>query len=316
MRFDLTDLQLFVFVCEAGSITAGARRAHLALASASARLRGMEEALGVRLLDRARRGISPTPAGRALLHHARAVLLQLERMRGELGEYATGLKGHVRMLSNTASLSEFLPEALSAFLAAHPTIDIDLEERLSYEIVRAIAEGHAEIGLVADTVDLAGLEIFPFRTDRLVLVTPRGHRLAGMRSIAFGELLDEAFVGLGEGSALQDYLAGQAARLGRRPKYRVRLRSFDAVCRMVERGVGIGVISEAAARRYQRSMDISRVALSDPWALRHLTICVRSYADLPLHARLLVDAIKAAPEAGPQGGRKRARPPGAAGGEE
>ena len=292
MRFDLVDLRLFQLVAEAGSITAGAERAHLALASASERIRGMEAALGVALLERGRRGVRPTPAGLALAHHARLVLQQVERMRGDLGDYARGLKAHVRLLSNTAALTEFLPEALGAFLTAHPHIDIDLEERLSAEIVAAVAEGRAEIGIVADTVDLGDLETFPFRVDRMVLVTARGHRLAGRREIGFAEVLDEPFVGLGEGSALQDYLAGHAARLGRRPRYRVRLRSFDAVCRMVERGVGVGVVPQSAARRC-RAMAIRRVRLKDLWATRHLTICVRRFGELSAPAQMLVDEIKA-----------------------
>src|SRR5690349_1558900 len=206
MRFDLTDLRLFLHVAEAASITHGADRAGLALASASARIRGMEDALGVALLERGRRGVRPTPAGRALLRHARLVLRQIEHMRGELSEYARGLRGRVRLLSNTAALTEFLPEALAAWLAAHPNVDIELEERLSDEIVPAVAEGLADAGIVADAVDLAGLETFPFRADQLVLVMPRDHSLARRRTIAFAEILDRDFVGLAPGSALQDYL--------------------------------------------------------------------------------------------------------------
>lgn len=296
MHFDLTDLSLFLHVSEHGSITRGAARAHLALASASERIRGMEEALGVRLLERGRRGVLLTPAGRALAHHARIVLQQMDRLRGELGDYAHGLKGHVRMLANTAAISEFLPEVLGEFLAAHPGINVDLEERLSYGIVQAIAEDRAELGIVSGTVALGALQTFPFRRDRLVVVTARGHRLAGSRSLGFAELLDEPFIGLGEGSALQDHLASHASQLGRRLDYRVRLRSFDAVCRLVERGVGIGVIPEAAARRCQRSMAIRRIPLREPWALRELLLCVRDAQQLSVPARLLSHALRA-PEA-------------------
>jgi DNA-binding transcriptional LysR family regulator len=295
MRFDLTDLRLFLHVAEAASITHGADRAGLALASASARIRGMEEALGVALLERGRRGVQPTPAGRALLRHARLVLRQIEHMRGELGEYARGLRGRVRLLSNTAALSEFLPEALAAWLAAHPNVDIDLEERLSDEIVPAVAEGLADAGIVADAVDLAGLETFPFRVDRLVLVAPRDHALAGHRTIAFAEILDREFVGLPPGSALQDYLGRHAARAGRPLRLRVRLGGFDAICRLVEQGVGLGIVPEAAARRCRRSMRIRAVPLSDPWARRQLTICVRRLDDLPPHARQLIEHLRTPP---------------------
>lgn len=292
MHFDLTDLRLFVHVTEAASITHGASRANMALASASARIRGMESALGVAVLERGRRGIELTPAGRALLHHARLVLQQIERMRGELGDYAHGLRGHVRLLSNTAALTEFLPEALAEFLVAHPQIDVDLEERPSYEIAEAVREGVADAGIVSDAVDLAGLETLPFRTDRLVLVVPRGHPLARRRKLAFRDVLGRDFVGLSPGSALQDYLAHHAQQFGRRLKLRVRLRGFDAICRMVEQGVGVSVIPETAARRCRKSMAIEVVRLSDPWTLRQLTICTRGLAELPAHARQLIEHLR------------------------
>ncbi|WP_224370249.1 LysR family transcriptional regulator [Hyalangium versicolor] len=301
MSFDLTDLSLFLHVTETGSITRGAARAHLALPSASERIRGMEETLGVQLLERGRRGVHQTPAGRALAHHARVVLQQIDRLRAELGDYAHGLKGHVRLLANTSAVSEFLPEVLGTFLTAHPSIDVDLEEKLSFEIVQAIAEGRAELGIVANTVDLGVLQTFPFRHDTLVAVTAREHRLAGQRQVGFAELLAEPFIGLGEGSALQEHLAGHAARLGRRLNYRVRLRSFDAVCRLVERGVGISVMPEAAARRCQRSMAIRRLSLNEPWAQRDLLICVRDPQALSIPARLLMDALRPASPKTPSG---------------
>ena len=313
MRFDLTDLRLFLDVAEAESITGGAARANLALASASARIRGMEEAAGTALLQRSRRGVTPTPAGQAVLHHARLVLQQMQRMRGELGDYAQGLKGHVRILGNTAAVTEFLPEPLAEWLAAHPRIDIDLEERPSHAIVEAVAAGLADFGIVADAADgggigqggigqggigQGGLETLPFRIDRLVLAVPRGHPLARRRRIAFAEVLGEDFVGLAPGSALQEHLGRHAARAGRALKLRVRLGGFDAVCRMVEQGVGLAVVPQTAARRCRRSMVIRAVPLSDPWALRQLTICVRRLDALPAHARRLVEHLaKDAPPA-------------------
>src|SRR5436305_178506 len=196
MRFDLTDLSLFRHVVEAGSITHGAERAHLALAAASTRIRQMEQALGAALLVRSRGGVTPTQAGRTLLQHARTILAQSERLREDLGAYAGGLAGQVRVLSNTNALTEFLPECLSSFLASHPHVSVDLEERLSDEIVGLIAEGVADLGIVAATVDASTLETFPFRKDRFVLVVARDHPLARHAKIAFAQVLQPAFVAL------------------------------------------------------------------------------------------------------------------------
>jgi molybdate transport repressor ModE-like protein len=294
MRFDLTDLRLVLNVAEAASITHGAARSGLSLASASERIRDMEETLGTALFERQRRGVSPTAAGNALVHHARAVTQQIELMRGELNQYAKGLRGRIRVLSNTAATLEFLPRALAAFLAAHPDIDLDLDERPSAEIVRAVAGGQADIGIVADAVDAAAeLQTFPFVEDRLVLVTPHKHPLGKRRKVAFREALGHDFVGLVAGSALQEHVGGHAARAGRPLKLRVRLTGFDAVCRAVGSGIGLAIVPATAAERCRRSMAIRLVALSDPWALRHLRICVRDLRALPAHAQRLLDHLRA-----------------------
>jgi molybdate transport repressor ModE-like protein len=295
MRFDLTDLRLFARVAEAGSLTHGAERAGLALASASERVKAMEETLGVPLLRRDRRGTHPTAAGLALLDHARLMLAQFERMKGELGAHARGLKGRIRVLSNTSAISEHLPASLAAFLAAHPSIDIELEERESPDIVEAIAGGQADIGVVADPPQTAGLETHAFHEDRLVLVVPRQHALARSRQVWFTEILDHDLVGLSHGSALQAHLARHAARLGKPIRLRVRLTGFDAICRLVEDGAGLAVVPESAAARCRRSMSIRAVRLRDAWSVRQLHICVRRAASLPAHARKLLDHLKRAP---------------------
>jgi DNA-binding transcriptional LysR family regulator len=292
MQFDLTDLSLFRHVVEAGSITHGAERAHLALAAASTRIRNMEKSLGAPLLLRNRLGVVPTPAGRTLLQHARTLLAQAEKLREDLGTYTGGLAGQIRILSNTNALTEFLPEALSAFLAGHPQVSIDLEERLSDEIVGMIAEGVGDLGIVAGTVDTGRLETYPFRSDRFVLVTPKEHPLSARESVDFAEVLDHDFVGLDRASALQRFLAGKAARIGRPLRLRVQLRSFDAVCRMVEAGVGVGIVPETTSQRAARTMEIGAVALEDQWAARDLTLCIRSLEDLPPSARQLVEHLR------------------------
>jgi DNA-binding transcriptional LysR family regulator len=293
MRFDFIDLNLFRHIVEAGSITHGAARANLALAAASTRIRKMELAFGAELLVRGRAGVTPTQAGRTLLQHARAILAQTEKLNEDLTPYARGLAGQVRVLSNTNALTEFLPESLSSFLTAYPDISVDLEERLSDEIVGLIAEGAADIGIVAGTVDHGGLHTFPFRSDRFVLVVARSHPLANRARIGFAEVLDYDMVGLDRASAIQRFLADKASRIGRPLRLRVQLRSFDAICRLVVCIVGVGIVPETTVERSARNMAITAVQLTDAWALRELTICVRDENTLPPYARQLVDHLRA-----------------------
>lgn len=293
MHFDFVDLGLFRHVVEAGSITRGAERARLALAAASTRIRSMEDGLGAKLLVRGRAGVTPTPAGRTLLAHARTILGQTDQLRADLGAFAGGLAGEIRILSNTNALTEFLPDVLGSFLAEHPHISVDLEERLSDEIVGLVAEGAADLGIVAGTVETGRLETFAFRQDRFVVVVRHDHPLATRGSVAFADVLGLDYVGLDRSSALQRFLVGKAARAGKVLRQRVQLRSFDAVCRLVEAGVGFGIVPETTANRARKTSTLAIVELDDPWAVRDLTVCVRALHELSPGARLLVDRLRA-----------------------
>jgi DNA-binding transcriptional LysR family regulator len=294
MRFDLVDLQLFIAVTEARSITAGALRSHLALASASARIKGLEAALGTALLKRGRRGVEPTAAGESLLDHARIIMHNVEAMRGDLAAYASGVRAKVHLLANTSGLSEHLPKALAAFLREHPDINVDVEERESTDIAAAIATGAADIGFAAEHALPVNVERFFFSEDRLVLVAARRGEFAGRRQIDFQEVTTCDFVGLTNSAALQIHIAKHAALLGARLRFRARLRDFDAICQMVAADVGIAVVPEAAARRCAGSMPITMIRIRDPWANRKLAICARSFKTLPRPAKQLVEHLRKA----------------------
>jgi DNA-binding transcriptional LysR family regulator len=294
MRFDLVDLQLFVAVADSGSITNGAFRSNLALASASARIKGLEADLGVALLKRRRRGIELTAAGESLRDHARLIMHDVEMMRGELAAYSSGVRASVHLLANTSGLSEHLPKALAAFLREHPDISLDVEERESADIAAAIASGAADLGFAAEHALPENFERFRFSEDRLMLVAPRRGEFQNRRVIEFLEVTDRDFVGLTNSTPLQVHIAKHAARLGVRLRTRARLRDFDAICQLVAAGVGIAVVPEAAARRCAQSMPVAPIAIKDAWANRQLVICARSFKALPKPAKQLVEHLRKA----------------------
>ncbi|CAG0991205.1 HTH-type transcriptional regulator CysL [Burkholderiales bacterium] len=291
IHFDLVDLRLMVHVAEANSLTRGAEASHISLPAASTRIRNLEESIGTKLLYRTSQGVTLTPPGQAFVHHARTVLGQLEHLRGDLQEYARGIKGHLRVFANTTALGEFLPPVLRSYLLSHPDVNIDLREQLSHDIVRAVTDGRTDLGIVAGLVRTENLETLPYRRDRLVLVVPRTHRLAGAASVAFADTLDEDHVGLHESSAIHVFLRQVCDQLHRPLKLRIQVGNFEAACRMVEAGVGVAILPRSAARRHAQAMDIAIVALSDPWAIREMLICMRSLDALPVFARELVDLL-------------------------
>ncbi|GAA5152669.1 LysR substrate-binding domain-containing protein [Pseudonocardia eucalypti] len=287
MSYDLTDLQLFLDVVDRGSITQGAAQTHLSLASASARIKAMEQALGAPLLLRHRRGVTPSPEGWLLVAHARTVVRQWTRMRAELARLADGARNSLPLPANTSAIETLLPTALAEFLAEHPDIDVQAEERPSHEIVAAVGEGRAELGIIADTVDHGGLETQPLRPDPLVVVCPPGHPLAGRPEVSFSECLEHPFVGRGAGNPFQEHLAGQAEPLGLRPRYRARLGGTEAVCRAVAAGIGVAVLPEAAVDRWRAELGLVAVRLDNAWARRSLLLCCRERAALSAPAEAM-----------------------------
>lgn len=291
MQFDLTDLRLLVRAAEEGTLTGAAARQHLSLAAASARIRALEEQAGTALFERRARGVVLTPAGDAFVHHARGLLRQIEQLGAEMQEYGSGLRGHLRVFANTTAVTDFLPGLLPTFLAAHPRVNIDLQEKPNAEIARGVRERRADLGIVAGQIDTTGLRAIHFSTDRLVLVVPRGHPLARRRKVAFADTLDHDHIGMHGGSTLQAWLDGVTRELGRTLRVRIQLTGFDAMCRMIGGGVGIGVVPESAARRNVGPMKLVQIELTDDWKWRERRILLREGEAPTAYAEQLIDLL-------------------------
>lgn len=291
MQYDLIDLRLFIAIAEARNLTRGAERVHLAPSSASHRMRVLEASIGTPLLIRQPRGVQPTRAGEALLRHARQVFAQLEQLHADLAPYAKGVRGHVSLWANTHATHAFLPDSLAAFLQRHPQVSISLEEHTSPEVVMAVARGEVEVGVVADMVDGAEVELIPYRADRLVLIAPADHPLARQPSTRFAAVLDYPFVMLHSGSAIHTFTMNAAAALGRHLEVRIQVRSFEAVCRMVSAGVGIGLVPRSTVAEASARQPLAVIELQEPWARRDLQVCVRKRALLSRFAADLVACL-------------------------
>ena len=297
-RIDLTSLQLFVAVCELGSIGRAAEREFIAASAVSKRLSDLETAVDTALLYRHSRGVTLTPAGESLLHHARNVLFGLERMQGELSEYADGVRGHVRVHANISAIVQFLPEDLGSFARQHGQVKIDLQEHLSAAVIQAVQEGTTDLGICNLGAREPGeleLQARPYRSDRLMLVVPLGHALSGRDAISFEEALEWDIVGLQSGSSISQAMRSASNQLRRPLRQRIQVTSLDAMCRMIDNGLGIGVLPDKAFALMQGVGHLRAIALRDDWAHRELRIVARDFDSLPVTTRLLVEHLAPPP---------------------
>ncbi len=293
---DLTSLRLFVAVCETRNIARAAERQTIVGSAISKRLSALEATVGTPLLQRRRRGVEPTPAGEALLEHARALLAGQERIARDMAAFAAGVRGQVRILATASAIAESLADDVAAFLKQpeHRDIRIDIEERVSTGVLSGLREGVAALGICWDVADFAGLQTRPWRGDQLSVVVPRGHPLAAQASVWLAQTLDEDHVILPPSSAVQLMLQRAAALAGKPLNYRVVVATFDAALRVVRAGLAISVLPAELARPYADAFGLCVVPLADDWARRRFAIATRGDDTLTLAARLLVEHLGAA----------------------
>ncbi|WP_042878867.1 LysR family transcriptional regulator [Cupriavidus necator] len=293
-HFDLQSLRIFLLVAQTGGLTQAANKSHMTLSALSKRIADLERTVDCALFLRVRRGLELTPAGHELVHHARSVLDQVNRMAGDMSDFAIGVRGHVKVWANTSAVIQFLPGDIAAFLAAQPMIRISLEERLSQDVVAALVSGETDLGVFADNVPAYDIEKFAYRHDRLVVLVPSGHPLATRSEVSFEETLEHDYVGLNQGSSLLQRLTDAASALDKVVRLRIQVSSFDAICRMIEAGLGIGVLPDGAVRPELLGAGLQAIYLSDAWASRTLWLGVKTEAGLLPEAKKLLDHLRAA----------------------
>ena len=270
MNYDLVDLKLFVAVAEAGSVSHGAARVHLAVSSASHRISRLEESLGTPLFERLARGVRLTRAGKLLLAAARDVLARLNQLHADLQPYTGGVTAQVTLWANTNAMNVFLPHDLPGFLRSRPGLRVALREAASPDIVRAVISGEAELGVFAGDLDTTDLTVLPYRHDRLVVIAPPGNKVTRKRTVGFVDVAERPFVTLASGTGIHTFLMAKAADLGLTLDVRIQVQSFHAVLSMVAAGVGYGVVPASCVTQ---DATVQVIPLSDEWAVRDLRLC-------------------------------------------
>jgi DNA-binding transcriptional LysR family regulator len=296
---DITTLRLFVAVCDAGNIARAAEQQHIVASAVSKRLAALEQTLGTPLLERRRGGVAPTAAGQALLEHARTILFTVERIRNDSAAFAGGVRGQVRILASASAIAEALLEDVAAFMRSpvNRAVKVDIEERVSREVVRGVRDGVAPLGICWDTVQSHGLQRRPYRRDRLALAVPRQHALARRRDLRFEETLAYEHVALPPNTAVHAMLQQAAAAAGRPFVCRAIVSNFDAALRVVAAELAVSVIPLEVGARRARMRGVRVIPLVDAWAQRRFAIVFRAFDALAPPAQRMVEhlARRAAP---------------------
>ena len=292
MPIDPLSLKFFVAIAEEGSIAAAAEREHIAPSAISKRIKELEESFRTPLLRRTNRGVIPTDAGLALLRLSRGLLHDLNNLRLQINEYSRGVRGHVRLSANISSINQFLPSELKSFTGLHPDVQIHLEENTSEQTIKAVITNAADVGIITMGPYRPELEFFPYHTDQLIVITSPDHPLANRERVTYAETLEYDYVGLSVGSTLHSRMLRAANELDRTPRLRIQVKGFDALCLMVEAGLGIGIVPKGAAKPYFKGLRLCSLLLDEPWARRELKLCLRSFDALPVAAQLLVRHLR------------------------
>lgn len=291
LHFDLSSLRLLIFAADSGNLTRAAEKANMTVSAASKRLADLERTTQCPLFVRLPRGLALTAAGQGMVEHARIILEGVHRMACDASDYAVGVRGHVRLCANTSAVVQFLPEDLAAFLRENPNVRIGLEEALSEPIIHAVENGHADIGIFADNVPAEGLHKRPYRDDRLVLLVPVGHALASAGRLSFVDTLSFDYVALNQGSSLLRRITDAAVGAGKILKVRIQVSSFDGICRMIEAGLGIGILPLSSVRAELLGSRLVAIALTDEWAHRTLFVGINSQTPLTPEAAKLFEYL-------------------------
>ena len=281
---DIDSLALFVRAAELRSLTKAAEASHIGLAAASRRMALLEHRFKTALFERSSRGVELTPAGASLLPHAKALLIEVNQMQAEMRDHADGSRGALRILANTSVITESLPDDLASFARSNPDVRLVVEERWSAEIVRLLLAAEGDIGIVVEGLRTDGLDTFPYCTDRLAVVMRDDHPLARVENLRFTDVLDDDLIALESGSSMMRLLAEQAVIAAKTLQLRVQVRSFEAVCRMVQAGLGTGLLPYQAAHALGKGMGLVVRPFSEEWAERTMLVCVKK--DRPANTSL------------------------------
>jgi DNA-binding transcriptional LysR family regulator len=258
---------------ETKSLTRAAAREHIAASAISKRISDLEAAFNVLLFERRPTRLEPTPAAEVLLRHANTIQHNVEQLEAEMSDLSEGVRGTVRIAASIAVVTQYLPSQLKEFSRLHPGVIVELTDSLSPKAIQLVADGQADVGIFGDPFNAQGLRSLPYMSETLVAVLPPGHELLHHERLTLAQMLPHEFVCLRSGSSLSTLVSNAAAKLGQPINRRVQVSGHEAVCVMVEMGMGLAILPANWLQSHPAFAALQTRPLDEPWAERHLQLC-------------------------------------------
>lgn len=296
-QVDLFTLRLFLSAVEEQQIGRAAARENIAASTATKRIQDLEEIAGLHLLERTPKGVVPTPAGAVLMRYLRSIFENLDDMRAEIAAFTEGVRGQLIIASARSVIVPYLARELGDFARDFPLVELVVRELDNVQIVPAVVQGEADIGVYALSrgLDLSGVDAVAYRTDRLVAAVPRGHELVQRSSVHFDDLLRDNLVAI---EALHSALSTAARRLGAEYKPKYSVRSAEVALSLVQAGLGVTVLPECFLGPGLFD-SVAALPLPEPWTNRVVQLATpKGRAPSPIARALIKQLLERPAQAG------------------
>ena len=292
MNVTLRQLQCFRQVAELGSFSKAAERIGLSQPALSAAVRKLEEAVGVRVFDRTTRQVVLTPEGEELLRLATRMVEEFETVSGDLQDYLARRRGRVVVAALPTAAAVILPPVLARYRAAHPGIDVRLDDTLHDTILEAVRSGAADFGITVAPGEQAEFRFDRLLTDRFVLVCPPTHPLAGRAAVTWAELAGQPMIAMSRTTSVRQLVDTATAQsgVGLHPLYEAS--HLATIGGLVEAGIGVAALPSLALPLL-RFAGLAAVPIEGPVVERSIGIVRRAARTPSVAARGLLDLLAA-----------------------
>jgi DNA-binding transcriptional LysR family regulator len=290
---ELYQMRYVLAVADHGSFTRAAAALHVVQPALSQGIRRLENELGLQLFDRIPRGIRPTVAGEAFIHHIRRALADVERAERAVAELRDLKAGRVTLGLTPSATIAILPRLLETYRSEYPGIQVEVIEEMTDALVDLLAAGRVDLALVSLPIDATEITAEPLYDERLALTIGRDHRLVGAESVALADLVEEMWILPYRRHGVRRLIEEACAAAGFTPRIAVELTGLGPIKELVQRGLGISVLPPAVVAPEASLGLLAVVPISSPTIIRTVGVARRSEDQLTRAAAKMLAMVRA-----------------------